>query len=61
MLGALCHYVTHADMKDFQPMKSNFGLFPPVARKGKTGKRDRARQHSEAARQALETYLATLS
>ncbi|MGE5072091.1 MAG: methylenetetrahydrofolate--tRNA-(uracil(54)-C(5))-methyltransferase (FADH(2)-oxidizing) TrmFO, partial [Anaerolineae bacterium] len=22
MLGALCHYVSHADMRDFQPMKS---------------------------------------
>ncbi|HXQ35918.1 MAG TPA: methylenetetrahydrofolate--tRNA-(uracil(54)-C(5))-methyltransferase (FADH(2)-oxidizing) TrmFO, partial [Anaerolineales bacterium] len=22
MLGALCHYVTHADLKDFQPMKA---------------------------------------
>ncbi len=27
MLGALSHYVTHADPKDFQPMKANFGLF----------------------------------
>ncbi len=29
MLGALCHYVTHAAAKDFQPMKANFGLFVP--------------------------------
>lgn len=29
MLGALCHYVTHAEPKDFQPMKANFGLMPP--------------------------------
>jgi methylenetetrahydrofolate--tRNA-(uracil-5-)-methyltransferase len=28
MLGALCHYVTHAEAKTFQPMKANFGLFP---------------------------------
>lgn len=28
MLGALCHYVTHAEAKNFQPMKANFGLFP---------------------------------
>jgi methylenetetrahydrofolate--tRNA-(uracil-5-)-methyltransferase len=26
MLGALCHYVTHAAAKNFQPMKANFGL-----------------------------------
>jgi methylenetetrahydrofolate--tRNA-(uracil-5-)-methyltransferase len=30
MLGALCHYVTHADPKSFQPMKANFGLLPPL-------------------------------
>lgn len=33
MLGALCHYVTHAESKDFQPMKANFGLMPPLERK----------------------------
>jgi methylenetetrahydrofolate--tRNA-(uracil-5-)-methyltransferase len=30
MLGALCHYVTHAEPKDFQPMKANFGILPEV-------------------------------
>ena len=29
MLGALCHYVTHCDPRQFQPMKANFGLLPP--------------------------------
>jgi methylenetetrahydrofolate--tRNA-(uracil-5-)-methyltransferase len=28
MIGALCHYVTHAAAKSFQPMKANFGLLP---------------------------------
>jgi len=28
MIGALCHYVTHASAKSFQPMKANFGLLP---------------------------------
>lgn len=28
MMGALCHYVTHAESKSFQPMKPNFGLLP---------------------------------
>lgn len=37
MLGALCHYVTHAQAKSFQPMKANFGLLPmPEQRMGKT-------------------------
>ncbi len=36
MLGALCHYVTHAAAKTFQPMKANFGLFSlPEQRMGK--------------------------
>jgi methylenetetrahydrofolate--tRNA-(uracil-5-)-methyltransferase len=36
MLGALCHYITHAETKHFQPMKANYGLFvTPPARMGK--------------------------
>ncbi len=35
MTGALMHYVTHADMKLFQPMKAIFGLMP----KAEDGKR----------------------
>ena len=30
MLGALCHYITHAKAADFQPMKANFGILPPL-------------------------------
>jgi methylenetetrahydrofolate--tRNA-(uracil-5-)-methyltransferase len=30
MLGALAHYVTHAEAKGFQPMKANFGILPEV-------------------------------
>ena len=30
MLGALCHYVTHAEPKHFQPMKANFGIMPDL-------------------------------
>jgi len=33
MLGALAHYVTHTEPKDFQPMKANFGLMPPLPRR----------------------------
>ncbi len=28
--GALCQYITNADMKKFQPMNVNFGLLPPL-------------------------------
>lgn len=47
MLGALCHYVTHADMKDFQPMKANFGILPPIEFASKIGKRERGAAYAE--------------
>lgn len=30
MIGALCYYVCNAKPDGFQPMKANFGLFPPL-------------------------------
>lgn len=57
MLGALCHYVTHADLKDFQPMKANFGILPPVESAAKTGKRQRAQAYADRALADLETAL----
>jgi methylenetetrahydrofolate--tRNA-(uracil-5-)-methyltransferase len=30
MIGALCNYITQSDLKDFQPMKANFGILPPL-------------------------------
>jgi len=59
MLGALCHYVTHADMKDFQPMKANFGILPPLEHIGKKklGKRERGQAYAERAMLVLENYL----
>lgn len=57
MLGALCHYVTHADLKDFQPMKANFGILPPMDFPPKTGKRERGQLYAERAAHALEQYL----
>jgi methylenetetrahydrofolate--tRNA-(uracil-5-)-methyltransferase len=56
MLGALCHYITHADMADFQPMKANFGLFPALEGKYK-GKTERAKVHARRASEDLENYL----
>jgi methylenetetrahydrofolate--tRNA-(uracil-5-)-methyltransferase len=47
MLGALCHYVTHADPGDFQPMKANFGLFQPP--QDKINKRVRGHWYAEKA------------
>jgi methylenetetrahydrofolate--tRNA-(uracil-5-)-methyltransferase len=47
MLGALCHYVTHADLKDFQPMKANFGILPPLT--PKVNKRERGQAYANRA------------
>lgn len=49
MLGSLCHYVTHADLKDFQPMKANFGILPALDITSKLGKRERAMMYAERA------------
>jgi len=57
MLGALCHYVTHADEKDFQPMKANFGIVPPLMDKIRRNKRQRAGAYAERALQVLDEYL----
>jgi methylenetetrahydrofolate--tRNA-(uracil-5-)-methyltransferase len=57
MLGALCHYITHADPTAFQPMKANFGILPqagiPPARKG-----NRKQAYAERARRDLGAFLA---
>ncbi len=55
MLGALTHYVTHATLRDFQPMKANFGLLPPFEEPGK-GKRERAWQHVHRSMASLDSW-----
>jgi methylenetetrahydrofolate--tRNA-(uracil-5-)-methyltransferase len=53
MLGALCHYITHADPADFQPMKANFGILPPLAQKPGGGRRNKRRRQQAYAARAL--------
>ncbi|HNF95442.1 MAG TPA: methylenetetrahydrofolate--tRNA-(uracil(54)-C(5))-methyltransferase (FADH(2)-oxidizing) TrmFO, partial [Anaerolineales bacterium] len=57
MLGALCHYITHADLKDFQPMKANFGILPDLNLGKKISKREKGQAYADRASQSLETYL----
>ncbi len=57
MLGALCHYVTHANLKDFQPMKANFGILPPIENSDHLGKRERAKAYADRAIIDLENFL----
>ena len=54
MLGAMHHYITHAEAKNFQPMKANFGLFPtPQERMGKA---DRYRWYSKRALTSMRRF-----
>lgn len=54
MLGALCHYVTHAEAKSFQPMKANFGLLSPPEQR--LSKSERYRYYSERALNAMRRF-----
>ncbi|MBP6209650.1 MAG: methylenetetrahydrofolate--tRNA-(uracil(54)-C(5))-methyltransferase (FADH(2)-oxidizing) TrmFO [Anaerolineales bacterium] len=57
MLGALCHYITHADLKDFQPMKANFGILPPLTLEKRVGKRERGQLYADRAAHSLKKFL----
>ena len=59
MLGAMCHYITHASAADFQPMKANFGLLPALdgVGKGRRNKRRRMELYAQRATDALEKFL----
>lgn len=52
MIGALCHYVTHANAADFQPMKANFGLLPPF--EGVQAIRDKWKRYRAYSERALD-------
>ena len=57
ILGALCQYITNADLKDFQPMKANFGILPSINGGNKLKKRERYKAYAERALTDLEIYL----
>jgi methylenetetrahydrofolate--tRNA-(uracil-5-)-methyltransferase len=57
MLGALCHYVSHATLKDFQPMKANLGILPPLEAFGQRGKRSRGQAYADRALESLKLFL----
>ena len=61
MLGALCHYITHSHLKDFQPMKANFGILPTLESTAKIGKRERGKLHAERALADLSFTLSCLT
>ena len=60
ILGALCHYITHADLSNFQPMKANFGILPPLHLDRKAGKLERAQLYSERSSKDLKIFMENL-
>lgn len=56
MIGALLHYITHAEPKNFQPMKANMGLFPPLPKRIR-GKMQRYAAYAERAKTDFEAHL----
>ncbi len=59
MLGSLCHYITNASLKDFQPMKANFGILPNLYLTKRIGKREKGAAYAERANFHLQQYLAS--
>lgn len=53
-LGALIHHITNADVRHFQPMNVNYGLFPPL--EGRAKKKDRKLLMAERALAALDDW-----
>ncbi len=59
MLGALCHYVTHAPPKHFQPMKANLGILPPLEKRVKN-KAQRRTAYAERAAKSMRAAIELL-
>ena len=63
--GALLNHITQgAEATLFQPMNANFGLFPPLdadIRKGRKGKRERAKAYTERAKLSWDDWLRKLA
>lgn len=56
MTGALLQYISHAQESDFQPMKANFGILPPLFDPPR-GKKERGAAYTSRALEDLENYL----
>lgn len=57
VLGALCHYVTHAEPQRFQPMKANFGILPPLQDGKRRNRRERAAAYAERSQHSMAEFL----
>ncbi len=59
MLGALCYYISHADPKEFQPMKANFGIVPKLSDGVRRNRRERAGAYAVRAAEDLRAYMSS--
>lgn len=57
--GALFHYATDPQTKNYQPMHVNFGLMPPLTPSVRN-KRERYQAYAKRGREAFEKYVAML-
>ncbi len=56
-LGSLCHYITHADPKHFQPANITFDLLPALDEDTRRKLRhDKKARHTEVCRRAAESF-----
>jgi methylenetetrahydrofolate--tRNA-(uracil-5-)-methyltransferase len=56
MFGSLMYYITHANEKDFQPMKANFGLLPCNESERLRNKKERHQYFAQRAHNILERW-----
>jgi methylenetetrahydrofolate--tRNA-(uracil-5-)-methyltransferase len=57
MLGALCHYISHAEADRFQPMKANFGILPPLDDGTRRNRSQRREAHAQRASRHFSEFL----
>jgi methylenetetrahydrofolate--tRNA-(uracil-5-)-methyltransferase len=60
MIGALLHYITHANVENFQPIKAMFGILPKLDLEKRLSKKLRYARYVKRAEEELEGYLHTL-
>jgi methylenetetrahydrofolate--tRNA-(uracil-5-)-methyltransferase len=58
MIGALIHYITNADSKNFQPINSNWGILPPLEENIRD-KKLRNTKYRERALKELRSFLSS--
>ena len=56
MMGALCHYISSSEADNFQPMKANFGIMPPLQPHARN-KKARYQAYAARALKDLEKFI----